>query len=138
MAFFFKLPRPHWTGLNILSRDVVYPIASEATLENLVREFKATGPAYRKQLHTVMRTAYRSHYRAMLIRLLNTLEFWSNNATHRPVLDALAIVKKYASSRMHACPLEEQVPIDDIVNGPWSETVLERDANGVQRVNRFA
>jgi TnpA family transposase len=128
-----SLDRPEHTV-----RDVVYPIASEATLENLVREFKATGPAYRKQLHTVMRTAYRSHYRAMLIRLLNTLEFRSNNATHRPVLDALAIVKKYASSRMHAYPLEEQVPIDDIVNGPWSETVLERDADGVQRVNRFA
>jgi hypothetical protein len=55
-------------------KDVVYPIASEATLRDLVREFKATGPAYRQQLHTVMRTAYRSHYRGMLIRLLNTLE----------------------------------------------------------------
>jgi hypothetical protein len=48
-------------------RNVVYPIANEQTLRNLVREFKATGPAYRQQLHTVMKSAYRSHYRAMLI-----------------------------------------------------------------------
>jgi hypothetical protein len=48
-------------------RAVVYPIANEQTLRNLVREFKATGPAYRQQLHTVMRSAYRLHYRAMLI-----------------------------------------------------------------------
>ena len=81
-------------------KDVVYPIASEATLRDLVKEFKATGPAYRQQLHTVMRSAYRSHYRAMLIWLLGTLEFRSGNEMHRPVLDALAIVKKYAGSRL--------------------------------------
>ena len=53
-----------------------------------------------------MRSAYRSHYRAMLIRLLNTLEFRSNNEIHRPVLDALAILKRFAGSRLHVYPLE--------------------------------
>jgi hypothetical protein len=120
-----------------LVRDVIYPIANEATLEDLVREFKATGPAYRQQLHTVMRTAYRSHYRAMLVRLLHTLEFRSNNAMHRPVLNALAIVRKYAASRGHVYPLDEQVPIAGIVSGPWLETVLERDEDGAERVNRL-
>ena len=119
-------------------REVVYPIANESTLQDLVREFKATGPAYRQQLHTVMRSAYRSHYRAMLVRLLNTLEFRSNNERHRPVLDALAIVKKYASSRMRIYPLEEVIPVKGIVRGPWLETVLERDERGVERVNRIA
>ena len=52
----------------------------------------------------VMRSAYRSHYRAMLIRLLNTLEFRSNNDLHRPVLDALALVKKYAGSGAFSMP----------------------------------
>ena len=32
-------------------KEVVYPIANESTLRDLVREFKATGPAYRQQLH---------------------------------------------------------------------------------------
>jgi hypothetical protein len=111
-------------------KDVVYPIASQATLRDLVREFKATGPAYRQQLHTVMRTAYRSHYRAMLIRLLGTLEFRSGNELHRPVLDALAIVKKYAGSRLQVYPFEESVPVTGIVRGPWLETVLEQSESG--------
>jgi hypothetical protein len=120
-------------------RAVVYPIAPEQTLRDLVREFKATGPAYRQQLHTVMKSAYRSHYRAMLIKLLDTLEFHSNNETHRPVLDALAIVKKYAGSRLHCYPLEEQVPIVGIVRGRQQDTVIERDnAGGAQRINRLA
>lgn len=53
-----------------------------------------------------MKSAYCSHYRAMLIRLLDTLEFHYNNETHRPVLDALAIVKHYAGSRLHTYPVE--------------------------------
>jgi TnpA family transposase len=119
-------------------RTVVYPIANEQTLRDLVREFKATGPAYRQQLHTVMKSAYRSHYRAMLIRLLDTLEFHSNNDTHRPVLDALAIVKQYAGSRLHTYPAEIEVPLEGIVRGPWQETVTERDAQGAPRINRLA
>jgi TnpA family transposase len=119
-------------------KEVIYPIANEGTLRDLVREFKATGPAYRQQLHTVMRSAYRSHYRAMLIRLLNTLEFCSNNDLHRPVLDALALVKKYAGSRLQMYPQEEDIPVEGIVRGPWRETVLERDADGTERVNRLA
>jgi TnpA family transposase len=119
-------------------KEVVYPIASESTLRDLVREFKATGPAYRQQLHTVMRSAYRSHYRAMLIRLLNTLEFRSNNEIHRPVLDALAIVKRFAGSRLPIYPLSEAVPIKGIVRGPWLETVVEKDEEGKERVNRIA
>ena len=92
-------------------KEVVYPIANESTLRDLVREFKATGPAYRQQLHTVMRSAYRSHYRAMRVRLLNTLEFRTNNERHRPALDALAIVKKYADSRLRVCPLEDATAV---------------------------
>ncbi len=119
-------------------KEVVYPVASEATLRDLVREFKATGPAYRQQLQTVMRSAYRSHYRAMLIRLLHTLQFHSTNLRHRPVLDAVGIVKKYAGSRLRFYPGEEEVPIAGVVRGPWLATVLEKGEAGVERVNRIA
>jgi hypothetical protein len=119
-------------------KQVVYPIADKSKPRDLVREFKATGPAYRQQLHTVMRSAYRSHYRAMLIRLLDTLEFRSNNENHRPVLDALAIVKTYAGSRLRVYPLGCEVPIKGIVRGTWLETVPERDESGLERVNRIA
>lgn len=107
-------------------------------MRDLGREFKATGPAYRQQFHTVMKSAYRSHCRPMLIRLLDTLEFHSNNDTHRPVLDALAIVKQYAGSPLHTYPAEIGVPLEGIVRGPWQETVTERDAQGVSRINRLA
>jgi hypothetical protein len=43
-------------------REVVYPVAGEQTLRDLVREWKATGPIYRTTLRTVIRNSYSVHY----------------------------------------------------------------------------
>jgi len=40
-------------------REVVFPVVSEQTLQDLVREWKATGPTYRVTLRTVIRNSYR-------------------------------------------------------------------------------
>ena len=47
-------------------QEVVFPVVSEATLRDIVKEWKATGPFYRAHVQTVMRRSYRSHYRRML------------------------------------------------------------------------
>src|SRR5262249_42645153 len=51
-------------------KDVVYPVVNEPTLRDLVKEWQATGPAYRKQVQMIVRSSYRSHYRRMVPRLL--------------------------------------------------------------------
>ena len=102
-----------------------------------MREFKATGPAYQKQVHTRLRSSYGSHYRRMLSPLLEALEFRSNNAVHRPVIDALAFLKARRESKQRYFPPEEGVPIDGVVRSGWKEIVLEKDKNGVERINRI-
>ena len=47
-------------------KDVVYPVVNEQTLRDLVKEWKASGPAYRQHVQTVIRNSYRSHYRRMV------------------------------------------------------------------------
>ncbi len=39
-------------------KDVIYPLVSQQTLQNLVKEFKSSGPTYREQVYTVMRASY--------------------------------------------------------------------------------
>src|SRR5262245_58593854 len=118
-------------------KDVVYPVVSERILQNLVKELGATGPAYRRKLQTVMRSSYRSHYRRIMPALLTTLEFRSNNALHRPVLRALALVKKYLQSGLRYYPVDEQVPLEEVVRSDWQEMVIEEDQYGQQRINRI-
>ena len=47
----------------------------------------------------------------------DALEFRSNNERHRPVIDALALLKKYADSKLRTFPPEEDVPLDGVVRG---------------------
>jgi TnpA family transposase len=118
-------------------RDVVFPVVGEQTLRDLVKEAKATGPSYRTTLRTVIRNSYKGHYRRMVPEILQRLEFCSNNERHRPIIQALDLLKRYADSKLQTFPVEETVPTDDIVRGLWREAVFEKDAKGRQRVNRI-
>jgi hypothetical protein len=119
-------------------RDVVFPAAGgEQTLHDLVREFRSSGPAYRFQVHTHLRASYASHYRRMVPQLLEALEFRSNNAVHRPLIEALELLKRYASSSQRLYPAEEDVPLDGVVRPSIQELVVTADAKGRERVDRI-
>ncbi len=118
-------------------RDVVFPVVGEQTLRDLVKEWKATGPTYRITLRTVIRNSYKGHYRRMVPTLLGALEFRSNNDLHRPVMDALELVKRFTDSKVHTFPADENVPLDGVVRGLWREAVMEKDAADRDRVNRI-
>ena len=68
-------------------RTAIFPIASEGKLRAVMAEHRARG-TWDRQVQTTMRRSYASHYRRMLPRLLEALDFRSNNAAHRPVLEA--------------------------------------------------
>jgi Domain of unknown function (DUF4158) len=124
----------HPTGL---VQEVIFPVVSEATLRDVVKEWKATRPFYRAHVQTVMRRSYRAHYRRMLPPLLATLEFRSNNATHQPLIRALALLKQYLPSRVRTYPVEEDVPLEGVIREHWREAVVETDAQGRPRINRL-
>ena len=118
-------------------REVVFPVVGEQTLRDLVKEWKATGPTYRTTLRTVIRNSYKGHYRRMVPQILRTLDFRSNNRHHRPVIQALDLLKRYAGTKLHTFPAEEDVPIDGVARGLWREAIVEKDAEGRSRVNRI-
>ncbi|MFI1839752.1 hypothetical protein [Streptomyces olivaceoviridis] len=77
-------------------RAVLYPVVGEKTLRDLVAEAKANEKAFKAKVRTTLRSSYSSYYRQMLPPLLNTLGFKCNNTAYRPVMDALALLAKYA------------------------------------------
>lgn len=117
-------------------REVVFPVVGEETLRDLVKEWKATGPTYRTTLRTVIRNSYQGHYRRMVPKLLAALEFRSNNERHRPVMQALDLVKRFADTKLRTFPIDEEVPLEGVVRGLWRDAVVEKDAAGRDRVNR--
>ena len=118
-------------------REVVFPVVNEQTLRDLVAEYKAQGGAYRQKVQEVMRSSYRHHYRQILPALLEVLDFHSNNTAYQPVVEALAVVREYVSSRVAWYPLEVSPPLEGVVPASWENIVTEKDSMGETRVNRL-
>ena len=118
-------------------QEVIYPVVSQKTLQDLVKELKANGTAYRQKIHTVVRSSYRHHYRRILPKLLSLLEFRSNNDIHQPVIEALKLLKKYANSKQRYYDSEENVPIEGVLKKSWQEILIETDSKGQERINRI-
>jgi len=120
-------------------REVIYPIAGEERLRELVKEYKATGPAYRQKIYTVMRASYSAHYRRIVPLILGALEFRSNNDRHQPVIEALALLRRYAAApgTPPYFKLADDVPLEGVVRPAWRELVVARDDVGQERINRI-
>jgi hypothetical protein len=121
----------------VVIKDVLYPVVSLDTLKDLVKEFKTSGPIYKKVLHMAIRDSYGNHYRRMLQPILDTLEFKSNNILHRPVIEALAFLKKQRGSQQKYFSVND-VPIEGVIQSSWRSIIIETDKQGKECVNRIS
>lgn len=115
-------------------RRALFPVVGEGTLRELVREAKADRRAFDARVRTVLRASYSGHYSRGLPRLFAALEFRSNNAAHRPVTDALALLRRYAhrdGGRFY--DREERVPMEGVVPPEWREAVAD-ERGRIERV----
>lgn len=133
----FELADATLTRPDGIVREVVFPVVGEQTLRDLVKEWKATGPTYRLTLRAVIRNSYKGHYRRMVPKLLEALDFRSNNERHRPVMEALMLIKRHTNTKVRTFPVEEVVPLEGVVRGLWRDAVIEKDTQGQPRVNRI-
>jgi hypothetical protein len=118
-------------------RQVIYlVVGGEATLKDLVAEYRAKGTEYQRQKRKVFKASYTNHYRRGLIRLLGVLEFRSNNTAHQPVIDALTLIVRYAHSSAQYYPLGEHVVLDGAVDPGWADLLTAIDARGRTRIIR--
>jgi hypothetical protein len=46
----------------------------------------------------------------MVPRVLQALNFHSNNERHQPIIQALSLVKRYADTKVQTFPVGEEVP----------------------------
>jgi TnpA family transposase len=118
-------------------REVVYPIVNEETLRALVKEWKASGPRYRRIVQTTIRRSYQAYYRRMMPALIKALPLRSSNERHRPVMRAVELVRSYLGSKLRFYPVQEDVPLEGVVREAWLDAVVDTDADGTKRVNRI-
>ena len=121
--------------------DVIYPAVpgGHETLVALLHEFKAKGTSYRQHRQPVFKASYTSHYRTGLIQIIEVLEFGSTNTVHAPVVEALALIKRYKAdvpSRVKCYAPGEHVPVEGIVPAELVELMYRADSKRRQRMLR--
>ncbi len=102
--------------------DVIFPIAGAVKLKAIIDEHRAKG-TLDVRIQAVMRGSYASHYRPMLPSLLSVLEFHSNNAIWRPILDALSLIIRLNEEGRRYVPAS-LAPAGSIPR-KWHATVLD-------------
>ncbi len=117
-------------------RDVIFPVASEETIAKLVKEYRASGKCYNERVHTELRGSYGSYYRRMLPKLLDVLDLRSNNAIHRPLLDAIDTIKSRRDEQKQHYKLSE-ITVEGVIRAMWRDVVIEEAPDGEKRVNRI-
>ncbi|MDP9612749.1 Tn3 family transposase [Streptomyces demainii] len=116
-------------------RTALYPVVGEKTLRDLVAEAKANEKVFKAKVRTTLRSSYSSYYRQMLPPLLRTLGFRCNNTAYRPVMDALALLGKYAGTdgKTRFYDAGDMVPMDGLVRKDWREAVVD-DKGRIERI----
>ncbi len=117
-------------------REVLYPVVGEETLAELIKESKSAGPIFKLNVHERLKASYKGHYRQMLPPLMEALSFRSNNTEHRPVMEALETLRKYAGSPARIYTPEDEVPVDGVVPSGWRHLVVGEDGKGNERIER--
>ncbi|RWK27976.1 Tn3 family transposase [Mesorhizobium sp.] len=112
--------------------DVIFPVAGKEKLAAIVKEHRAKGTLERR-IYQVMRGSYAGHYRRILPKLLSVLEFRSNNAVHRPVLEALDWIRRAFDTGCRVVP-RKGVPIEGVVPPKWRSAIIGKDG----RINRIS
>jgi hypothetical protein len=107
-------------------------VVGEKTLRDLVAEAKANEEAFTAKVRTTLRSSY---YRQMLPPLLKTLGFRCNNTAYRPVMDAIALLEKYAGAdgKTRFYDAADTVPMDGVVRRDWREAVTD-DKGKIERI----
>ena len=116
--------------------EVLYPIVGQARLKALVEEAKQTGP-FRRAVQTRIGSSYSYHYRRILPPLLEVLEFRSNNERHRPLIDALKVVKTYLEDEHRTFyPMDATVLMEDVIPPAMQSWVRQANRSGILQIRR--
>jgi hypothetical protein len=116
---------------------IIYPAAGgKRILQALVKEHRA-GQNYQQQVLATMRRSYQNHVRRMVPPIREALEFQSNNTRHRPLIEALGVLKTYAQSRSPYYPSEVDIPLDGVVPQHMRDWVVSTNSAGEVRINRI-
>ncbi len=92
--------------------DVLFPVVGRETLLKVIAEYEGRELIYEKRRAGEKKTKYKRSCRRMMKPVLDTLVFRANNPAQQPLLEGLALVRKYLGKKHVYYPETEDIPLD--------------------------
>ncbi|MEJ9158782.1 Tn3 family transposase, partial [Bacillus cereus] len=112
-------------------KDTLFPVVNPQILEDIVKELKYKKSMYQQKVHWKIRNSYSSSYRTAVTEILKLLNFKSNNHLHKPVIEAIELLRSYDGSKQITFSPHEDIPLGtEIIPRKWYDLVVTADKNG--------
>lgn len=79
-------------------RDVIFPVVSEQTLKDLIKEFKHTGPAYREKIHMKHPTYQALGELGKAVKTVFLCNYLNSEELRREINEGLNVVENWNSA----------------------------------------
>jgi len=118
-------------------KDVIFPVFDPDLLQDLLKDLKTSNYSFRKKVYAVMKNSYSRHYRRMIPKFLDTLEFKTNNTANQAIIEALKIIKKFSNTSIKSFVLNETLPLTGIITTKWKNSIAEKDEEGNEVIGKI-
>lgn len=131
--FLYKMAKAVTQNPHGTVEDVVFPVVGIEILNKIVAEYEGQELSYENTQTAEKKKRYTGSYRRMMKPVLDILIFQTTNPARQPLLDGIALVRKYLLKK-HVCyPETAVIPEGLKLTGPWKEMLFE-DEFGNQRI----
>lgn len=94
-------------------------------LQLRIAEAQADAKNFNTRVRTKLRGSCSHHYRRGLPKLLRAVTFRCNKTAFQPVMNALALLNRYADSEATFYDVAEKVPVEHVVPDDWRPAVVD-------------
>jgi TnpA family transposase len=115
-------------------REEIFPEVKQEVFERLIAEFEQMETRYDVARTQVMRKKYSTSYRRVLKPVFDTMVFHTNSMAYQPLLDGLAVVRRYLDTQYVTYPHGTEIP-ESLLTKPWRELVWQDTSTGL-RINK--
>jgi TnpA family transposase len=116
-------------------KEVIYPQVGKDKLNDIIKELDYKGKWYQSQVQKKIRSLYSHASRKILLTLLDAFEFKTNIHESKPLLEAIALIKKYRDKSIKYYPDTVDVPVKQVVPNEWLLMVIETENDNIIKIN---
>ena len=131
----YSLAKVTFNSPKDIVEDVVYPTVSKEKLKDIMVDLDHRGKWYSHQVGQQMCSSYSTGCRAQILSLLNVLELKAQNPSQTNILRAVQLIKRYAISSKKLIPLEEDVPLEGVVDSKWLSLIYDKESGQIRRMH---